>query len=69
MSEEKMTTIAIEVNETLLGIIDARAAANRTTRERLVFGDIQLANLIGSKYLHRALLAKSRDRKAGGGQS
>jgi hypothetical protein len=52
------TAITIHVNDVLLGIIDARAAANQTTRDRLVFSDLLMANMIGSRHLHKALLAK-----------
>jgi hypothetical protein len=55
---ENTTTISIQVSDVLLGIIDARAVVNKTTRERLVLSDLLLANVIGSKYLHKAILSR-----------
>jgi hypothetical protein len=54
----KTTAITIHVNEILLDVIDARAALGGMTRERLVFCDTQCANLVASRHLHKAALAK-----------
>jgi hypothetical protein len=41
----------------LLGVIDARAAMAGMTRGRLVLCDGQTANVVGSRYLYKAILA------------